>query len=139
MLQRDDFQTIEKVDLNPMVILLAEDDLVVQLFVWKLLKADGFTVLTAGDGIAALEASRNYPGPIDLVLSDVEMPLMGGLELCRNLAAERPGITVLMMSGALPGREQVSMIGLPFLQKPFTHQGLRNSIEALLGPIPPRR
>jgi DNA-binding response OmpR family regulator len=81
------------------VILLAEDDVGLQFFVWRLLKADGFTVLTAGDGIAALEASRNYPGSIDLALSDVRMPRMGGLELCRIIAAERPGIKVLMMSG----------------------------------------
>lgn len=120
-----------------MVILLAEDDVGLQFFVWRLLKADGFTVLTAGDGIAALEASRNYPGSIDLLLSDVRMPRMGGLELCRIITAERPGIKVLMMSGEPWCKEQVSVSGLPFLQKPFTLDALRDSIEALLGPIPP--
>jgi DNA-binding response OmpR family regulator len=55
-----------------MVILLADDDVGVRFFVRRLLKADGFTVLTAGDGKAALEASRNFPGSIDLMLSDVE-------------------------------------------------------------------
>ena len=102
-----------------------------------MLNTDGFTVLTAGDGTYALAASRNYPGTIDLVLSDVEMPRMDGLELCRNLTNERPEIKVLMMSGALEGREQVSMSGLPFLQKPFTDTSLRDAIEALLGPIRP--
>ena len=53
-----------------MVILLAEDDVGVQFFIWKLLKTDGYTVLTAGDGEAGLEASRNHPGPIDLLLTD---------------------------------------------------------------------
>jgi DNA-binding response OmpR family regulator len=120
-----------------MVILLAEDDVGVQFFVWSLLKADGFSVLTAGDGISALEASRNHPGSIDLVLSDVGMPRMDGLELCKTLATERPGIKVLMMSGVASYKEQASMNGLPFLQKPFTCTVLRDSIEALLGPIPP--
>ena len=119
-----------------MMILVVEDDVHIQFFIWKLLSADRFTVLNAGDGIAALEVSRNFPGTIDLLLSDVEMPRMGGLELCKNIAAERPGIKVLVMSGDLRGREQASMNGLPFLQKPFTLTALRDSIEALLGPIP---
>ena len=118
-----------------MVILLVEDDVHEQYFVWKLLKADGFAVLTAGNGEFALEASRSHPGPIDLLLTDTEMPRMSGLELCRNIRAERPGIKVIVMSGDL-GREQVSMNGLPFLQKPFTPTALRDSIEALLSPIP---
>jgi CheY-like chemotaxis protein len=92
-----------------MVILLVEDDVHVQYFIWNLLKADGYTVLTAGDGKAALEASRNYPGSIDLLLSDVEMPRMGGLELYRNIMAEHPGIKVLMMSGALEGNQTLRM------------------------------
>ena len=122
-----------------MVILLVDDDVGVQFFVWRLLKANGFTVLTAGDGIAALEASRNYPGSIDLMLSDVEMPRMGGLELCKSITAERPEIKVLMMSGEPSCKEHVHISGLPFLEKPFTSTALRDSIEALLGPIPPLR
>src|SRR5260370_28440908 len=111
-----------------MVILVVEDDVHMQYFIWKLLKADGFTVLTAGDGMAALEAPRNCPGSIDLLMSDVEIPGMGGLELCKNIAAERPGIKVLVMSGDLRGREQASMNGWPVLQKPFTPTALRDSI-----------
>jgi DNA-binding response OmpR family regulator len=119
-----------------MVILLAEDDVPVQSFIWKLLKADGFTVLTAGNGEFALEASRRHPGPIDLLLTDVQMPRMSGLELCRNIRTERPGIKVLLMSGDLQERDQASVDGLPFLPKPFTVTALRESIEALLCPIP---
>jgi len=64
-----------------MVIILAEDDVDVQFYIWKLLKADGFTVLTADDGQAALELSRSVPGTIDLLLSDMDMHRMSGLEL----------------------------------------------------------
>ena len=123
--------------MNSKVILLVEDDVHEQYFVWKLLKADGFAVLTAGNGEFALEASRSHPGPIDLLLTDTEMPRMSGLELCTNIRAERPGIKVLVMSGEPSCKGQASMNGLPFLQKPFTSTALRDSIEALLGPIPP--
>jgi DNA-binding response OmpR family regulator len=119
-----------------MVILLAEDDVQVQYFIWKLLKADGFTVLTGGNGAFALEASRNYPGPVDLLLTDLEMPRMSGLELCEKIRTERPGIKILAMAGDLREREHVSVNGLPFLQKPFTPKALREAVEALLCPIP---
>ena len=82
-----------------MVILLVDDDVGVQLFVWKLLKDYGFTVLNADSGEAALEASRRYIGSIDLLLTDVRLPRMDGLELCKTVAAERPQIRVLLMSG----------------------------------------
>src|SRR5450759_1613142 len=97
-----------QVHVNSMVILLVEDDVHVQYLIWKLLKADGFTVLTAGKSEFALEASRSHPGPIDLLLTDMEMPRMSGLELYRNIRAKRPGIKVLMISGDLREREQVS-------------------------------
>ena len=126
----------EEVEVNSMVILLAEDDLQVQYSTWKLLKADGFTVLTGGNGAFALEASRNHPGPVDLLLTDMEMPRMDGLKLAESIAAERPGIKVLIMSGDLRDRERIYVKGFPFLQKPFTPTALRESIEALLCPIP---
>ena len=88
------------------------------------------------DGKAALETSRKYPGTIDLLLSDVAMPRMGGLDLCRKIMRERPGIKVLLMSSdPLTAFKNA----LPFLQKPFSHTTLRVSIEALLGPIPALR
>ena len=88
----------------------------------KLLKADGFAVLTAGNGEFALEASRSHPGPIDLLLTDTEMSRMSGLELCRNIRAERPGIKVLMMSSDLRG-STASVNRLPFLQKAVHRHG----------------
>jgi DNA-binding response OmpR family regulator len=51
-----------------MVVLCAEGDVWVKHIIWQLLNADGFTVLTAGDGETALEVSRDYPGSIDLLL-----------------------------------------------------------------------
>jgi len=121
---------------NPMVILLAEDDVQIRYFIWKLLKADGFTVLASGNGEFALKASRDYRGHIDLLLTDMEMPGMNGLELYRSIRAERPGIKTLVMSGDPQRNHRVAMDGLPFLHKPFTPTVLRKSIEALLCPVP---
>ena len=120
-----------------MVVLLAEDDVQLQYFISKLLQADGFTVLNAANGELALEASRSHPGPIELLLTDIQMPRMDGLELSRNIRAERPGIKVLVMSGDLRGREHAALNGLLYLQKPFTLAALWDSIAALLGQIPP--
>ena len=91
-------------------------------------------VLTGYDGKAVLELSRSYPGTIDLLLSDLDMPRMGGLELCQTIATERQGIKVLIMSGGLQELEDADVKGMPFLQKPFILTALRDSIEALLGP-----
>jgi len=119
-----------------MVILVAEDNDDFRFAISNILKADGFTVLTTYDGRAALELSRCYPGTIDLLLSDIEMPFMGGQELCQNIAVERPGIKVLLMSGGVDAKEQARLNGLPFLQKPVTATALLHSIKALLGPMP---
>jgi DNA-binding NtrC family response regulator len=118
-----------------MVILVAEDDVGVQFLIWKLLKGAGLTVLTARTGEAALRASRNHPGPIDLLLSDIEMPQMGGLELWKIISKERPGIKVILMSAEPQCKQNLSMSRLPFLQKPFALASLRQSVESLLGPI----
>jgi two-component system cell cycle sensor histidine kinase/response regulator CckA len=118
-----------------MVILLAEDDIRVQKFVSTLLSDDGFTVLTTDDGEAALKASREYTGHISLLLTDLDMPKMGGRELCQKITAERTGIKVLVMSGNSGGRELACGNEAIFVHKPFTVTALRHSIEAALGPI----
>jgi len=59
------------------------------------------------------------------------------LELSQAIAAERPGIKVLVMSGGLQELEHVYMKGMPFLQKPFSGTALQKFIKALLDPNPP--
>ena len=118
-----------------MVILLAEDDMQVQRLVSTLLSDDGFTVLATDDGEAALEASRRYTGHISLLLTDLDMPKMGGQELCQKITAERTGIKVLVMSGNPCGRELACGDEAIFVHKPFTVTALRNSIDAVLGSI----
>jgi CheY-like chemotaxis protein len=115
-----------------MVILLVGDDIQARFSTWKLLKANKFTVLAAGNGEAALETSRHHQGPVDLLLADLEMPRMNGVELGKKLAVERPGIKVLVMYGDPRGREQASMNGLPSLRKSVSPAALLDSIQALV-------
>ena len=113
------------------VILIAEDEAMVQNIVRIALEGDGYFLLTAHDGEAALEISRSFPGTIHLLLTDITMPRLNGIELCRRIAKERPDCRVLIMSG----NPREDGFRVPFLQKPFTLTSLQDSIESLLGPI----
>jgi two-component system cell cycle sensor histidine kinase/response regulator CckA len=118
--------------LNPLhpdqtVILLAEDEVVVQNIVRLTLEAAGYFVLTAHDGEEALQLSRTYTGPIHLLLTDIMMPRMTGLELCPHIQVERPETNILVMSGTHhPGTK------FRYLAKPFTPEKLREAVRNAL-------
>jgi two-component system cell cycle sensor histidine kinase/response regulator CckA len=109
------------------VILIAEDDARVREFVRNVLDAEGYYILTARDGEEALRVSRQYPGTIHALLSDVRMPTIEWLGW-RELLMERPHMRVLLMSGAIqnPG------VGIPLLSKPFGPTVLRQRMRELL-------
>lgn len=116
------------------VVLVADDEALVRNLVTILLQRDGYDVLSAADGQEGLELSRQYPGVIDLLITDVNMPRLNGADLCAHLLEERPGIKVLIMSGA-DMREIVSQnVHLPFLPKPFDGQTLKARVRAILSP-----
>ena len=121
------------------VVLVAEDEVLVQNIVRLSLESDGFFVLTAHDGLEALELSRNYSGRIHLLLTDIMMPRMDGLALCGHVQNERPETKLLVMSGTHhPG------IRISYLPKPFTTARLREKVRDLIGdgvlfPQAPRR
>jgi len=82
------------------LILVVDDDPVVLRVVSRLLTAAGYRVLTASDGQAAWELLQGPPPePVDLLLTDVRMPHMGGAELGRHVSTSRPEIPVLYMTG----------------------------------------
>lgn len=114
------------------VILLVDDEIPMQFLAWKLLKREGFTVLAASSGESALRTCRSYPGAIDLLLTDMEMTRMDGIELYQILAAERPGIKAVIMSGNVHTKERSDSAELPFLQKPLQLATMRQTIEAAL-------
>lgn len=114
------------------VILLVDDEIPIQFLVWKLLRDEGFTVLTASSGESALRICRSYPGEVDLLLTDMHMSRMSGLELYRIVAAERPGIKGVIMSGDLKTKDLSATAGVPFLKKPFDLLEMRRTIERAL-------
>jgi CheY-like chemotaxis protein len=119
------------------VILIAEDEVLVRNFARHLLEAEGHEVLAAADGAEALEISRRYAGAIDLLITDVLMPRMGGLELIRQILQERPGLRILIMSGKLDDAK--GLPALPFLQKPFPSHVFRAKVREVIEAPPPAR
>ena len=114
------------------VILVADDAVLIRNLVTLLMQQEGYFVLSAADGHEGLELSRHYPGSIDLVITDVQMPRLNGTDLCAHLLEERPGIKVLLMSGADMSEIVRQNVDLPFLPKPFDGQTLKARVRAIL-------
>ena len=114
------------------VVLVADDESMVRTLVRKLLHGQGFAVLSASDGQEALELSRAHPGPIDLVITDVSMPRLSGIDLCARLNEERPGTPVIVMSGTDVGEIVCEDLDVTFLGKPFSGTALMARVEAVL-------
>jgi PAS domain S-box-containing protein len=116
-------------------ILLVEDEPSVRVLVNAVLARAGYRVLDAGDADAAMAIVQHHRGPIDLLLTDVVMPKMNGRDLARAIAARRPRIPVLFMSGytdstAIEAPEGAGAYA--FLQKPFAAEALMAQIRELL-------
>jgi len=108
-------------------ILLAEDAPDLRCLIRDYLQKIGYRVFAAQDGLEALEMSRHYEAEVDLLITDLKMPRMGGQELAEELRSVRPGIRVLYMSGD-------TTLALPttFLRKPFRMQDLESLVRTLL-------
>ena len=117
-------------------ILLVEDEAEVRAVVGEMLRAYGYIVLEARDGREALGVSGRHPHAIHLVMTDIVMPEMGGLELIRRLTPERPDVKVLYVSGYSDDSiTDYAALGGAFLEKPFTAPVLARKIrEVLLAP-----
>ncbi len=114
---------------------MVEDEDAVRAMVCETLKGYGYAVLEARCGEEAMSLSGSHAGAIDLLLTDVVMPGMNGLELASRLADSRRGMPVLYMSGY--AEEAVRRLrdagaGAEFLQKPITPVILSARIAELL-------
>ncbi len=119
-------------------VLIAEDDDALRALGRRTLEAEGYRVLTATNGREAVEESRAQEGAIDLLLADVVMPGMGGLQAADVIRSERPGIQVLFVSGYAEETLFAGGVedgeGVAFLAKPFSPEALGRTVRALLGP-----
>jgi two-component system, cell cycle sensor histidine kinase and response regulator CckA len=116
-------------------VLVVEDEAALRALSSRILRQSGYVVLEAGDGEQALRIAAEHPGTIDLLVTDVVMPVMGGRNLAERLCDLRPGIKVLYVSGYTDDaivRHGVAQDQVAFLQKPFTPQALSEQTRQLL-------
>jgi two-component system cell cycle sensor histidine kinase/response regulator CckA len=123
-------------------VLLVDDQAGVRALLRRELTGRGHQVLEAGDGAEALHLVRRRNGAVDLIVSDVVMPVMNGPELATHIGFEFPDIPVILMSAFTPAG--VARVGLsetlvPVLQKPFEAAHLADLVTlALQHPAPAR-
>jgi len=121
-------------------VLLVEDEEMVRSLVRQVLTWYGYKVLEAHNGESAIRVAKQYPGGIDLMITDLVMPGMSALDMVRALVPTRPGIRVLYMSGYTDHavvRHHLLHPGIPFIQKPFAPDRLAHKVrEVLDGPRP---
>jgi two-component system, cell cycle sensor histidine kinase and response regulator CckA len=113
-------------------VLLVEDEEMVRQLTARLLQGLGYDVLVTSDGEEALALVQQTAAIIDLVLTDIVMPKMGGLALARHLKAHDPTITVLFMSGYIEHSMTDTQPEADLLQKPFSTSDLARSIRRAL-------
>ena len=117
-------------------VLLVEDEDEVREVAQHILEAEGYTVLTAAHGAAALQVCAQYKARVDLLVTDVVMPRMGGRELAERLVRLHPETKVLYISGyaaSFLSTEYRLEPGTAFLPKPFTRGTLAAKVRELLG------
>ncbi len=118
-------------------VLVVEDEEIVRELVCTVLSDHGYDVLCAPNGAEGLRMSDTHPGKIALVITDVVMPQMGGLELAREVTARRPETRVLYVSGYSEddmNDQGILAADLEFLEKPFTPQALTRKVRTVLNP-----
>lgn len=115
-------------------ILLVEDDDIMRSLTKKMLQENGYTVVEANNGKAAIDWVRSNPQQIDLLLTDVVMPSISGPELAERMATSNPGLKVIYMSGytgeLMEASERLKH-GI-LIEKPFTRTALLNTIHKVL-------
>lgn len=116
-------------------VLVVEDEDAVREVAVSVLKRQGYKILAAKTGVEALKMVSQHKDDIDLVLTDVIMPSMGGLELSRKLHLKLPNLKVLFMSGYTSSaifHQRLLEPGMTYLQKPFRADELAVSIRKVL-------
>ena len=116
-------------------VLLVEDEELVRSLARRVLEKKGYRVFVAPSGADALDLFPTIPARVDLVVTDVVMPGMGGRELAGRLRDQHPGLRVLFMSGYTADevlRQGIEAEAEHFIQKPFTPDGLARKVREVL-------
>jgi two-component system cell cycle sensor histidine kinase/response regulator CckA len=120
---------------SPATILLVEDEVALRSLMRRILERSGYVVLEAEHGAQALERCESHDGAIDLVVSDIVMPTMGGQEMANRLRELRPSSRLLFVSGFTDDevmQQGIIIPGSAYLQKPFSPASLVEKIGEML-------
>jgi two-component system cell cycle sensor histidine kinase/response regulator CckA len=118
-------------------VLLAEDQEGIRDLIHESLTSNGYKVLVANNGLEALQIAEGYKNAINLLITDVVMPKMGGYELAERLLRVRPETRTIFMSGYAERRDGERSIAFPSfcVQKPFSMNMLLSKIREVLEPL----
>jgi two-component system cell cycle sensor histidine kinase/response regulator CckA len=121
------------------VVLISEDEIDINNLLTVILQAENFTVLQAFDGQAALDTFTTHADEIDLLVTDLGLPKMGGVELIERVRKMKPSVKIIGASGFGRNnvREEVMRAGADeFLPKPYVTAELVSTARRLLGTTP---
>ena len=112
-------------------ILIADDEDSMRQLVARAIAMDGHEIVTAQDGAEALEILTREDGAFDLLLTDIQMPVMDGIALALSAARDFPDLTILLMTGFADQRERASNLDAlvhDVVTKPFSVADIRTAV-----------
>jgi len=112
-------------------VLIADDEDSMRLLVARAIAMDGHEIVTAQDGAEALDIPTREDGAFDLLLTDIQMPVMDGIALALSAARDFPDLTVLLMTGFADQRERASNLDAivhDVITKPFSVADIRTAV-----------
>src|ERR1700744_45474 len=112
-------------------VLIVDDEEPMRLLVGRAIAMDGHEIATASDGAEALEILDRADSPFDLVLTDIQMPVMDGIALALSAARDFPRVTILLMTGYADQRERASNLNAlvhDVVTKPFSVADIRTAV-----------
>jgi two-component system, cell cycle response regulator CpdR len=112
-------------------VLIADDEDSMRTLVARAIAMDGHVTVTAQDGAEALEILTREDGAFDLLLTDIQMPVMDGIALALSAARDFPHLTILLMTGFAEQRERASnlkAIAHDVITKPFSVADIRTAV-----------
>lgn len=112
-------------------ILIADDEDSMRQLVARAIAMDGHEIVTAQDGAEALEILTGAGGAFDLLLTDIQMPVMDGIALALAAARDFPDLTILLMTGFADQRERASNLNAlvhDVVTKPFSVADIRTAV-----------
>jgi two-component system, cell cycle response regulator CpdR len=112
-------------------VLIADDEESMRTLVARAIAMDGHDIVTAEDGAEALDVLTRESGTFDLLLTDIQMPIMDGIALALSAARDFPELTILLMTGFAHQRERasnLSAIAHDVITKPFSVADIRTAV-----------